>query len=239
MSHTTETVTRTENSTPSRRARFFKGLREMVVVLVLFLSFRSAVADWYDVPSGSMEPTILTGDRIFANKLAYGLRVPFTFTWIAEWAEPAPGEIVIVHSPSDGARLVKRLIAGPGDVVEMRDNRLVINGVPVTYGSLSEDAVKSFEGREGRLFAEETLNSRAHAVMEIPGTRAARTFAPILIPEGKYFVMGDNRDQSGDSRYFGFVSRDRIVGRSSAVAMSLDPERYYLPRWGRFFSALR
>lgn len=218
--------------------RYMKSLREWVVVFAIFFSFRSAVADWYDVPSGSMEPTILPGDRIFANKLAYGLRVPFTFTWLAQWADPKAGEIVIVHSPKDDTRLVKRLIAGPGDVIEMRHNRVLINGSALAYGALPEDAIADLLARNGREFAMENLNGRGHAVMATPGITAVRSFGPITVPPDKYFVMGDNRDQSGDSRYFGFVSREKIVGRSSAVALSLDPERHYVPRWGRFLEPL-
>jgi signal peptidase I len=228
-----------EQPNKRRVGRCLTQLRQWVTVLSLLFCFRSAIADWYDVPTGSMEPTILPGDRICANKLAYGLRVPFTYTWIARWGNPSPGEIVIVHSPKDDVRLVKRLIAGPGDIVEMRNNRLVVNGAALPYGELSAGVLEYFTEREGRAFAEETLNGRGHAVMATRGIPAPRTFGAIKIPADKYFVMGDNRDQSGDSRIFGLVSREKIVGRSSAVAISLDPKRWYLPRWGRFFSAMQ
>lgn len=225
------------------RRRVVVFIRSWVVAFAVAFAilgpFRSAVADWYDVPSGSMEPTILPGDRIVANKLAYGLRLPFTFTWLATWGEPRPGEIVILHSPKDGTRLVKRLVAGPGDTVEMRDNHLFLNGRAVVYSPISDAQIGPHEDRQGRRFAAEQLGSHTHAVMATLGTPAIRTFGPLSVPQGQYFVMGDNRDNSGDSRYFGFVSRDQIVGRSSAIALSLDPDRWHMPRWERFFSGLR
>lgn len=214
------------------------------VALAVLTPLRSAVADWNDVPSGSMEPTILPGDRIWVNKLAYGLRVPLTYRWVIQWDEPAPGEIVVLHSPADGQRLVKRLIAGPGDTVAMINNVLIINGRPLAYSSLPESALEEVPRsvQTGRRFAQERLGDRSHAVAAIPSLAPAagrRNFGPVTVPEGHYFVMGDNRDNSADSRHFGFVPRHRIVGRSSAVAISVDPDRYYLPRFGRWFMGLR
>jgi signal peptidase I len=187
-----------------------------------------------------MEPTILPGDRIVVNKLAYGLRVPFTHAWVAQWDDPTPGEIVVLNSPKDGQRLVKRVIAGPGDTVELRNDALIINGSPVGYaplGAQSLDTVPA-SAQKGRVFARENLSGHAHAVAGIPSVPAMRNFGPVTVPAGDYFVMGDNRDNSADSRYFGFVERRLIVGRSSAVAISVDPDRYYVPRLGRWFKGL-
>src|SRR5687767_15686032 len=103
------------------------------VVLVL-LSFRSSIADWNDVPTGSMNPSILEGDRIFVNKLAYDLKVPFTTWHLAEWGEPKRGDVVVFYAPSDGIRMVKRVVGLPGDTLTLRDNRLYVNGEPADYG---------------------------------------------------------------------------------------------------------
>src|SRR5687767_15919450 len=105
------------------------------VVLVL-LSFRSSIADWNDVPTGSMKPNILEGDRIFVNKLAYDLKVPFTTWHIAEWDNPERGDVVIFYSPENGIRLVKRVMGVPGDVIELRRNQLFINGKAAEYEPL-------------------------------------------------------------------------------------------------------
>src|SRR5215468_9503033 len=117
------------------RARHWwrKEIRPLLILLAIGFSIRSSLADWNDVPTGSMRPTILEGDRVYVNKLAYDLKVPFTTWHIAEWDNPHPGDIVVFFSPYDGQRLVKRVIGLPGDTIELRDNSLVINGEPIKY----------------------------------------------------------------------------------------------------------
>ena len=125
--------TPTKPAKPERTGfqKFFWGwVWPFVLAVVVLTPIRSSVADWYDVPSGSMEPTILPGDRIFVNKLAYGLRVPLTYIWLTRWNEPTPGEIIICHRPDDDTRLVKRLIAKPGDEVQLKENDLYVQGPP-------------------------------------------------------------------------------------------------------------
>jgi signal peptidase I len=231
-------VPRTNLPLSSRVKRLLR--REVVpvaAVVFVLLAFRSAVADWYDVPTGSMRPTILEGDRILVNKLAYDLRTPF-FGWrLASWDDPVPGEIVIFPSPKDGTRLVKRVIAGPGDTVELRDNVLIVNGIAARWSAMDPSRLSDvpFGERVGREFVTEQMPGiRAHAVTLTPGAPAPKSFAPVRVPAAHYLVMGDNRDQSADSRVFGFVPRESIVGRSSRVALSLDRARWLLPRWSRF-----
>src|SRR5882757_6471147 len=110
----------------------------LILALVLF-AIRSSLADWNDVPTGSMRPTILEGDRVFINKLAYDLKVPFTTRHIAQWSDPKRGDIVVFYSPHDEKRLVKRVIGLPGDILELRNNGLVLNGQPVEYKPLAEE----------------------------------------------------------------------------------------------------
>src|SRR3954466_10037453 len=122
------------------RSRMRKLLKEEVLPLailaVVLFSIRSSLADWNDVPTGSMKPTILEGDRVFVNKLAYDLKVPFTTWHVAEWANPKREDIVVFYSPKDGTRLIKRAVGLPGDVIELRNEQLIINGDPVDYSSL-------------------------------------------------------------------------------------------------------
>ncbi len=214
--------------------------KPILVVVIVLGTFRSAVADWNDVPTGSMKPTILEGDRILVNKLAYSLRVPFTRWRLIDWDDPAPGEIVVCFSPANGDRLVKRVIAGPGDTVALRGNRLMVNGVPAGYGELDAELIAQLDESERPRhgYAAETLNGVTHAVMATPGVVAPRSYGPVTVPPEHYFVMGDNRDRSADSRSFGFVPRGDIIGRSSRVALSLDRDRWYWPRWDRFGRAL-
>jgi len=222
---------------PDTRWRKFakEWVLPLTIVAAIVAPFRSAIADWNDVPTGSMEPTILPGDRLFVNKLAFGLRVPFTKRWVTQWQGPASGDVVILFSPSDGTRLVKRVIAGPGDTIAMSNNHLVLNGQPITYSASPNEETES----QTRLLTE-GLNGHAHAVKEtLSNTTAQRTIDPLVIPKGQYFVMGDNRDNSADSRYFGLVPRANIVGRASAIALSVDPSNSYMPRWDRFLKSLK
>jgi signal peptidase I len=207
----------------------------LLMILVAF-SFRSAIADWNDVPTGSMRPTILVGDRIFVNKLAYDLKIPFTRTRLAAWDDPARGDLVICRSPADGARLVKRVVAVPGDEVAMREGRLILDGRPVAYRRADPEPWADALGDEaaGLVFLMEDLPGRSHVIALTPDRAGARDWGPIVVPPGQYFVMGDNRDQSADSRYFGFVPRGDIAGEVTGVALSLDREHGWTPRWSRF-----
>ena len=215
-------------------------IRPFILILIVMGTFRSAVADWNHVPTGSMKPTILVGDRIFVNKLAYDLKVPFTRVRLASWAVPARGELVVFFSPADGKRLVKRVVGLPGERVSMTTNKLVVNGNKIDYEPLDEDVIDELDAadRQGRLFAQERLGEHAHPVMTAPFRPSKQSFDETQVPEGHYFVMGDNRDESFDSRWFGVVAEELIVGRAIAIAISVDPERFYLPRWNRFFSGL-
>ena len=215
-------------------------IRSVLLIVLVITSFRSAVADWNDVPSGSMKPTIFEGDRIVVNKLAYDLKIPFTTQRVLAWDDPRRGDIVVLYSPADGKRLVKRVVGLPGDTVAMREDRLVVNDIVVSYAPPTPELVNGLTpGGKGKLIATENLGETAHAVMIPSGAHYRPAFAPVRVPEDAYFVMGDNRDESFDSRYFGPVSRKQIVGRATYVAASVDPERHYLPRWERFLHPLR
>jgi signal peptidase I len=224
------------------RARYWwrKEIRWWLVIGLVVFSIRSSLADWSDVPTGSMKPTILEGDRVFVNKLAYDLKVPFTTRHIAQWSNPQRGDIVVFFSPRDGQRLVKRVVGLPGDTIELRNNGLVLNGQPVEYQPIAEELLRdvAVPDRASSVFAVEQLAGHRHAVAAIPSVAALRNYGPYLVPEGRYFMMGDNRDNSFDSRYFGPVERKRIVGQATAVVLSFDRQNYWFPRWQRFLTAL-
>ena len=234
---------------PRRKSRLRMLARRLwrewgaVALFIIFVvvPVKSSLADWNWVPTGSMKPTILEGDLIFVNKLAYDLRVPLTLHRLASWSEPRRGDVVVCLSPEDGTRLVKRVIGTPGDTVQMSGNVLLLNGRPLTYRPLERDYPLSLPGgREADgVLAIEDLGRTPHPVVSIPGIHALRDFGPVVVPEGGYFVMGDNRDLSRDSRYFGIVPRESILGRAGAVVVSFDITDKYQPRVRRFFTPLR
>jgi signal peptidase I len=222
--------------------RMWKEWR-MTILFIVFVvvPVKSSLADWNWVPTGSMNPTVLEGDLVYVDKIAYDLRFPLTLHRLAKWSDPQRGDIVICFSPDDRTRLVKRVIGQPGDTVEMRDNILIINGQTVAYTKIqskyTEYLSRQLKGRS--ILAMEDLDGAAHPVMSVPSIGAVRSFGPITVPQGCYFVMGDNRDISKDSRSFGFVERKLIVGKAKGVIGSFDITDKYQPRFNRFFSSLK
>jgi len=214
-------------------------IRPLAIMFLIIAPLRSAVVDWNWVPSGSMKPTIMEGDLVLINKLAYDLKVPFTTTHLAEWNNPSRGEVIVCYAPDSGTRLVKRVVGVPGDVVELRNEVLFINGKALDY---TVDDPKPFKADlfedPTPLLAREKLGNTEHFVMVLPNRAALRSFRATVIPEGKYFVMGDSRDNSHDSRFFGTVARDQIIGRVPTILLSFSPSRYLLPRFTRFFQAI-
>lgn len=204
-------------------------------IAFVFIPVKSSLADWNWVPTGSMIPTIMVGDLVFVNKAAYDLRFPLTLHRLAKWSDPQRGDIVVLFSPEDGIRLVKRVIGVPGDTVELRDNALYLNGKAIPY-SLSDEELAASDKR-GLIF-QEYLPGHAHSILIHPGFFAPiRDFARVVVPEGKYFVMGDNRDFSKDSRMFGFADRASIVGKATRVVASFDGKNLQ-PRWSRTLASL-
>ena len=218
---------------------FWREIKPVVLLLVVVAPLKSAVVDWNWVPSGSMKPTILEGELILVNKLAYDLKVPFTTTHLSEWHDPSRGDIAVFFEPKTGTRLVKRVIGLPGDTIELRDEILHVNGVAQNY--TMQDAqpfLRSVFEEKRPVIAIEHLGGVDHYVLALPSRPAMRSFGPYVIPAKQYFMMGDSRDNSEDSRYFGPVPRDQIVGRATTVLASFDTSRWLLPRFPRFVHSL-
>ncbi len=195
--------------------RIGRIVRELVFVgllaLVLF-SARSSLADHYVVPTSSMEYTLMPGDRVLVNKLAYGLRVPFLGWKLTEGAPVTPGEVVVFDSPESGKRLIKRVVAAGGDTVEIRDSHLLLNGqsTAIAPGEWAE--------RIGDREVELNLSNGGGGV-----------YGPITIPEGQVLVMGDYRGNSHDGRWFGMIDQDDIYGRGIAVFLRSGEGFVWLP----------
>jgi len=222
--------------------RFLTANRSLFVFFALMLVFRSAVADWMLVPSGSMNPTLVEGDRILVDKAAYGWRIPFTTLRLTRGEDPQRGDIVIFPSPEDGITLVKRVIGLPGDTIELRDEELRVNGVATAYApatAAADDQLPAATRGQERHYFTERLDDRPHPIMLMPSRPTLRSFGPVTVPDGQYLMLGDSRDNSKDSRFFGFVPRDSIVGRAHHVLYSLDAERWYRPRGDRLLATLQ
>lgn len=145
-----------------------------------------------------MIPTVHEGDRVIVSKAAYGLRLPLSSAWVARWSEPARGDVVVLESPTDGIVLLKRVVALPGDTIEVRGGHVILNG----------KRVKATD-------REETLDGRPHPLSLAAG--GGPDFGPSTVPTGKVLVIGDNRGNSRDGRMFGFVGLDTVIGRAIAV----------------------
>jgi len=204
--------------------------KSFIVFILLMSIFRSAFADWYTVPSGSMQPTIVEGDRILANKMAYDIRVPFTHISLYQISNPKRGDIIIFDSAKSGNRLVKRVVGLPGDIIKLTNNQLYINGetLPLSYIS---------SAKKSRDLLENLLGSK-HLIRISKTGSPLSSFDTITVPENYYLVLGDNRDNSSDSRVIGLVPRHEIIGRTNTVIMSFNYNKYYTPRFNRFFYSL-
>jgi signal peptidase I len=206
-----------------------------LMFLLLFGIFRTAVADWNPIPSGSMHPNLLEGDVVLVNRLAFDLKVPLTDIVVTHLGDPKRGDVVTFSSPKDGTRLIKRLIALPGDVVEMRDDHLIINGQPAEYSTATEAQETLPDGAvTTAVRVTETTGGQQRRIQMLPKLIARRDFAPMTIPKDQFLMLGDNRDNSADSRYIGLVPRALLIGRAERVLVSADMLGNWMPRTERF-----
>jgi signal peptidase I len=189
-------------------------------VLLFVLVLRSFIAEPFQIPSGSMKPTLLIGDFIVVNKFAYGLKMPVTGTMLYEMGHPETGDLIVFKPPHEPKKtFIKRVVGLPGDHIrfDYRRKRLWINDVEVSTRYLADE---SLDGEPVRLF-EEQLGEGSHQIYKAyRNTRLSEEWIPetgVVVPPGKYFVMGDNRDNSYDSRYWRFVDEQAVLGKAFAI----------------------
>ena len=190
---------------------FWEYTKAIATALILALFIRAYFVQAFKIPSGSMIPTLLVGDHILVNKFIYGTKIPFSDKRILVFRKPERGDIIVFKYPEDPSRdFIKRVIAGEGDVIESRNKVIYVNGKPVKEP-----------------FTQHTDNS-----VKPGGLEPRDNFGPYIVPKGKYFMMGDNRDQSYDSRYWGYVDMNEIMGKALIMYWSWDSKKH-LPRLGR------
>lgn len=222
--------------------------KSLAVAAVLYFVLRTFVIAAFQIPTGSMENTLLVGDYLLVNKAVYGSEIPATGIHMPSFDRPEFGEIVVFEPPPEagqpsGTNYVKRVVGLPGDTLAMRDGQLYRNG----------ERVREPYARHSRPGTDPQSPSfawqRAHLVGDSVGPREYRptrdNWGPLRVPEGRYFVMGDNRDNSEDSRYWGFVPWESIQGDPLFIYYSYDRERMVpFPwiteiRWGRLFAGIQ
>ena len=201
---------------PAGKSAFREYAEAILSALALALVIRTFFVQAFKIPSGSMLPTLEIGDHLLVNKLLYGLRVPLSGQRFFDFFEPERGDIVVFVFPEDPSKdFIKRVVGIPGDTIEIRRKQLFRNGQPVDV-------------------AEEPYAQWVRPVE--PGLRDQ--FGPVTVPEGQVFVMGDNRDQSYDSRFWGFVPYENIKGKAFVIYWSWDSDHTW-PRFGRIGNAVK
>ncbi len=214
---------------PGARETLVEYSRSFFPVLLFVLVIRSFVFEPFRIPSGSMMPTLLEGDFIFVKKYSYGLRLPVTETKIVETGEPRRGDVVVFRLPTDpSVNYIKRIIGLPGDTVVYERHRLTINGetIPLQPNEASTWNAPVYI---------EDLNGRVHDILVMNPEYSTRDNT-YRVPEGHYFVMGDNRDRSKDSRFIGAIPEEFLVGEAVRIWMHFVP--WNMPDWGRIGSKI-
>ena len=222
---------RVNRASPMRLDWLWEWAKVVLVAFVLFLGLRAFFVEAYKIPSGSMERTLLVGDFLLVNKLVYGAEVPFTGRRLPRIQAPERGEVIVFQWPEDPSKnFVKRLVGLPADTLMMRDGTLFVNGAPQReqYVTHTEPGVDpTFE--EFRWQRDYVVRTAVAAPPEFmtrnPGDHPSRNnWGPLIVPPDSYFVLGDNRDNSLDSRYWGFVPDSLLRGRPMLVYYSYAPD---------------
>lgn len=213
-----------EQGKPIREPVAVEYSRSLFPVLLIVLLFRSFLFEPFKIPSGSMIPTLLIGDFILVNKYAYGLRLPVLNTKFVDIGEPERGDVIVFRYPVDpSVSFIKRLVGLPGDSIAYRDKQLYLNGERVEMvemGRYTSQDVKCATPRSDAVRYTETLDALSHEVLlhASSGSRDDQW----VVPEGHFFVMGDNRDRSNDSREWGFVPEENLMGRAVGIWLNFD-----------------
>jgi len=202
---------------------------ELFPVLLLVLVFRGFIFEPFRVPSNSMMPTLLTGDFILVNKFDYGLRLPILNSKIIDFSKPERGDVIVFRYPNyehsagySGVDFIKRVVALPGDTISYEKDQLTVNGETVDYRKIgSYEGIDSGKAMSGYRHIREKINEADHDILLHP-LGYSRELSKTTVPEGHYFVMGDNRPHSSDSRFWGYVPESYILGKAIGIWMHWD-----------------
>lgn len=215
----------------NRKSTFREYAEALTIAILLALFIRTFIIQAFKIPSGSMKQTLLIGDHLLVNKFKYGIRLPYFDIYLMRFNKPERGDIIVFKWPEDEDKdFIKRVIGIEGDTIEIRDDILYINNKKIEHtlrGKYSDESIDEAD------VYEETLGNNTHFVLDMPGRGA--DFGPVKVPEGSLFVMGDNRDNSHDSRYWennSFVKLEKVKGKALIIYWSW-------PHWTRFLDIIR
>lgn len=216
MNQKTENKT-VKSETAPKKSKLRENIEAIIIAVILALFIRTFIIQAFKIPSGSMIPTLQIGDHILVNKFIYGVRVPFLNYTVIPVEEPKRGDIIVFEYPVETDKdFIKRVVGIPGDVVQVKNKKVFVNNEPLNH--------------------DPGVYSDPHV---IPGQINPRdNFGPVTVPKGKYFVMGDNRDNSYDSRFWGFVDESDVLGKALIIYWSWDNEDFNV-RWKRVGSLIR
>ncbi len=223
-----------------KKSLYKEWIEPFLIAAVVALFIRQFVVEAFKIPSGSMIPTLAIGDHLLVNKFVYGPRIPFTDMRLFSWKEPKRGDVIVFKYPeNEDKNFIKRIIGVPGDKIQIVKGVLYINDQQVPMmperESVARDVEESMYG-EPRLM-EEHLGSVTHQLQFLQDQKN-RNFGPITVPQSSVFVMGDNRDNSQDSRVWGFVKFEKILGKALIIYWSWDGDDRWL-RWERIGKMIR
>lgn len=225
---------RIQGTSPENRNGWLDLLSSLFPVILIVLAIRSFVVEPFKIPSASMLPTLQVGDFILVNKFEYGLRLPLAGWRLTDGDSPQRGDVIVFEYPRDeSVDYIKRIVALPGDRIAFRDRHLFVNGEKVPLEFQDHYTYRTAGGRLVRAKRfQERMVAHSYRILYTEDASNREVASPVRIPEGEYFVMGDNRNNSKDSRYWGTVPAENILGKAVVIWWSWDGYRTH-PRWNR------
>lgn len=210
---------------------FVKTCREFFYIFCFVLCFRSFGYEFFRIPSGSMIPTLLIGDTVVVNKHAYTFKLPVLNTILYRFSSPQKGDVVVFLPPKSSQFFVKRIVGLPGDKIEYNENGLTINGKKQVVQHCQKYNDKNQQW-DGDLLCDENLFGKIHSILNHPSGNDPKSYGSFIVPEHHYFMMGDNRNNSYDSRYWGVVSDNHIQGKVNQILFNFHHQN----RWWKFIN---
>lgn len=211
----------------------------LTIAILLALFIRTFIIEAFKIPSGSMKPTLLIGDHLLVNKFNYGIKLPFLDKYIIRFKKPERGDVVVFKYPKEeSVDYIKRVIGVEGDIIEIRNNQLYVNNKKIENQPIEKKVKKQLidiyndnEMSDADAY-QEVIGKKQHIILDQPNKNKNEFFGPVTVPKNSIFAMGDNRDNSQDSRYWGYVKLEKVKGKALIIYWSW-------PHWKRFSNIIK